>query len=347
MYKWIDIRSDTVTQPTLSMRKAMMEAEVDDDVYGDDPTINRLEAMAADLVGKEAAMFVPSGTMGNQVSIMTHTTPGDEIITTPYAHIVHYECGAPARLSHVMCAMADNPDQTVHPEDVERLIRPKGDPHFPPTSLVCLENALCNGDVVPLAMMKATSDKAHELGLKVHLDGARLFNAALALGVDAKEIAACADSVMFCVSKGLCAPVGSLVCGTKEFIHRARANRKLLGGGMRQAGVLAACGIVALEEMLPRLHEDHENARYMAEQINTIPGLHADLDRVKINMVFWKTEVPGFDSDEFVEFMRREGIKVYGVLVDEYRFVTHNGIGRREIDLIVELLRRYCEICAK
>lgn len=341
MKEWIDLRSDTVTLPTPSMRRAMAEAEVGDDFYGDDPTVNKLQERAAALVGKEDAIFVPSGTMGNQAAVMTHTQRGDELIANSHCHIIHYECGSPARLSGVGYALVNREDGTVTAEDVARLARPAGDPHFPRTSLVCVENALCNGDVVPLDVLRETYAEAKRRGMAVHLDGARIFNAAIALGVDAKEIAACGDSVMFCISKGLCAPVGSLLCGSKEFIDRARASRKAMGGGLRQAGVLAACGLVALDEMLPRLSEDHDNAKYLAQQINTIPGLSSDLDRVKINMVFWKAAVPGFDPDSFVEFMRQRDVKVYGLLVDEYRFVTHNGISKKEIDLVIGLLKEY------
>lgn len=338
---FLDLRSDTVTQPTLAMRKAMACAAVGDDVYGDDPTVNQLEALAAEKMGKEAAMFVPSGTMGNQICILTHTTPGDEIITTPYAHVFHYECGGPARLAHVSCALVDHPDQMIYPGDVERLVRPKDDPHFPPTSLLCLENALCNGNVMPLEQMRKVSGEAHALGLGVHLDGARLFNAAYALGEDVRALAECADSVMFCISKGLCAPVGSLVCGSEQFIHRARRMRKLLGGGMRQAGVLAACGLVALEEMVTRLPEDHASAKYLADRINKLSGFSAEEKQVQINMVFWKTELPGFSSDDFVAFMHQNGIKVYGILGDEYRFVTHHDITLADIDRVVEQMAKF------
>ena len=341
MPNWIDLRSDTVTLPTAAMRGAMANAEVGDDVYEDDPTVNELQRRAAALMGKEAALFVPSGTMGNQVAVMTHTQRGDEMIASSHCHIVHYECGSPARLSGVGYALVDRPDGLVTAEDVARLARPLGDPHFPRTSLVCVENALCSGEVAPLEVLRATYAEANRRGIAVHLDGARIFNAALALGVRAADIAACADSVMFCISKGLCAPVGSLLCGSKEFIRKARANRKALGGGMRQAGVLAACGLVAFDETLPRLGQDHENARYLAARLNTVPGVSADLDRVKINMVFWKTSLPDFDSDRFVSFMRSRGVKVYGILVDEYRFVTHNGVGPAEIDKAVEALREY------
>ncbi|QQO10886.1 GntG family PLP-dependent aldolase [Breznakiella homolactica] len=341
MEKIIDLRSDTVTQPTEEMRIAMKEAEVGDDVYGDDPTINRLEALAAQMMGKEAALFVPSGTMGNQLSIMTHTTPGNEIIAGIQSHIIHYEGGAAARISGVGYALVDNPNTFIYAEDVRRLMRPADDPHFPRTKLLCLENALCDGNVVPLDILKASAQAAWDLGLAVHLDGARIFNAALALGTDAKNIAACADTVMFCVSKGLCAPVGSLLCGPRDFIHRARVNRKILGGGMRQAGVLAACGIVALEKMTKRLHEDHENARYLGEALNSIPGITADMDQIKINMVFWTPEIPGFAADSFIKFLASRGITVYGNLGTQYRFVTHNGIDKEVIDRVITVLREY------
>jgi threonine aldolase len=341
MPSFIDLRSDTVTQPTEEMREAMRKAEVGDDVYHDDPTVSRLEALAAERMGKEAAMFVPSGTMGNQVSVMTHTRPGNEIIAGLQSHVIHYEGGAAARLSGVGYALADNPNHFIYPGDVRRLVRPGGDPHFPQTALLCLENALCDGNVVPLEDMRAASDTARSLGLKVHLDGARIFNAALALGVKVTDLAACADSVMFCVSKGLCAPVGSLVCGTEEFIRRARINRKILGGGMRQAGVLAACGIVALEKMTRRLHEDHENARYLGDRLAGLPGVSVDKERIRINMVFWKSSNPAFKSDNFVSFMGRKNIKVSGSLTDEYRFVTSNDVSRDDIDRVIQGIEEY------
>jgi threonine aldolase len=341
MPSFIDLRSDTVTQPTEEMREAMRKAEVGDDVYHDDPTVNRLEALAAEMMGKEAAMFVSSGTMGNQVSVMTHTQPGNEIIAGLQSHVIHYEGGAAARISGVGYALVDNPNHFIYPGDVRRLIRPQGDPHFPKTALLCLENALCDGNVVPLEDMRAASAAARSLGLKVHLDGARIFNAALALGIKVTDLAACADSVMFCVSKGLCAPVGSLVCGTEEFIHRARANRKILGGGMRQAGVLAACGIVALEKMTKRLHEDHENARYLGDRLAELPGISVDKERIRINMVFWKTSHPAFNPDDFVSFMGKKNIKVSGILTDEYRFVTSNDVSRAAIDKVIQGMKDY------
>lgn len=341
MKKFIDLRSDTVTQPTDEMRKAMLAAEVGDDVYGDDPTINRLEALAAQRLGKESAVFVPSGTMGNQISIMAQTAYGDEIIAGLHSHIVHYECGAPARLSGVNYALVDNPNDFIYPDDVRRLTRPAGDPHFPHTSLLCLENPLCNGDVVPLETLRELYTTAKELGLAVHLDGARIFNGALALGVEPRELAACADTVMFCVSKGLCAPVGSLVCSDHETAVRLRRMRKLVGGGMRQAGVLAACGIVALEQMTQRLGEDHDNAKYLAHRLNTLPGIVADEGRVKIDMIFWHSENPRFDGDDYVAYMLERGVKVYGALGSEYRLVTHNDVTRQDIDRVVGYLEEY------
>ncbi|MDR1178675.1 MAG: aminotransferase class I/II-fold pyridoxal phosphate-dependent enzyme, partial [Spirochaetaceae bacterium] len=304
----IDLRSDTVTQPTDEMRAAMAGAEVGDDVYGDDPTVNRLEALAAKLMGKEAALFVTSGTQGNQVSVMTHIERGEEIIAGVQSHIIHYEAGAAARLSGAAYALADNPDHVVYAADVRRLVRPS-DIHFPRTSLLCLENALCDGTAVPLTTMRASAEAAWELGLKVHLDGARIFNAALALGADPRELAACADSVMFCVSKGLCAPVGSLVCGTKEFVEKARRNRKVLGGAMRQAGILAAAGIIAIEKMTKRLGEDHENAKYLGKKLAEIPGIKVNEEKIHINMVFWEAASPGFDSADFVAFLAKRNIK--------------------------------------
>ncbi len=340
---YIDLRSDTVTQPTPEMRLAMQQAEVGDDVYCDDPTVIELEKYAAELIGKEAALFVPTGTMGNQLAIMTHTRNGDEIIAGASSHIIRYEGGAHARLSGVSAALIDNPNQYIYPEDVERKIRPHGDVHFPSTRLLCLENALCNGDVVPLEIINASCEVAHRNGLPVHLDGARIFNAAAALNVDARDIAAQVDSVMFCLSKGLCAPIGSMLCGTKEFIERARRNRKVLGGGMRQVGVLAACGLIALQQMTKRLHEDHANAQYLGEQLSAIPGITVDLQAIKINMVFWQTEIANFDSQAFVEYMYQQGIKVSGVSAGKYRFVTNNDVTRSDADKVIETIKAYIE----
>jgi L-threonine aldolase (EC 4.1.2.5) len=237
----IDLRSDTVTWPTDAMRRAMAEAPVGDDVYGDDPTINELERLAADMTGKEAALFVPSGTFGNQLSLFTWCPRGSEVILGEQCHIIQHEAGAASVIAGVQTRPIFAPAGILPPEAIEERIR-GNDIHFPPTSLVCLENAHSSGRVVPLSYMREVADLAHRHGLPVHLDGARLFNAATALGVDATEIAGTVDSVMFCLSKGLCAPVGSMLAGPRDFVEKARRKRKIMGGGMRQAGVLAAAG---------------------------------------------------------------------------------------------------------
>ena len=342
--KITDLRSDTVTQPTYTMRQAMLTAPVGDDVYGDDPTVNELEALAARVLGKEAALFVPSGTMGNQLAIMTHTRPGEEIILGQNSHIVMHERGSAGRLSGVNYAVVDNADTRIYPEDIRRHYKP-GDLHCPHTSLLCLENALANGDLVPLEVMQADYALAKALGMQVHLDGARIFNAAVALGVEPRELAACADSVMFCVSKGLCAPVGSLLCGTREFIQRARLGRKTLGGAMRQAGILAACGIIAIQEMTKRLADDHDNARHLAQGLAKIPGVTADPAPVKINMVFWNHDKPDFDDERWAQAMLAQGFKVSGRMEGMYRFVTNNDVSREDIDRLLACLEDYLKAC--
>lgn len=343
MKRYIDVRSDTVTQPTEDMRLAMKFAPVGDDVFGDDPTILKLEALAAEMMGKEAGLFLPSGTMANQVAVMSHTLPGNEIICGQNCHIVHYEMGAAARFSGVGYALVNREDNTIHPEDIQRLARPKNDPFSPQTTLLCLENALCDGSVVPVDILLASYRKAQELGIAVHLDGARIFNAATALGVNPKEIAACGDSVMFCISKGLCSPVGSLLCGSAEFIAKARRNRKMMGGGMRQAGVLASCGLISLETMTKRLLQDHDNAKMLGALLAEIPGIQVDIQKIQINMVFWTVLAPGFDSDSFVAFMLEKGIKVYGSSGVEYRFVTNNDVTQEDVHSIAGAVREYVE----
>ena len=345
----IDLRSDTVTLPTLAMREAMLHAEVGDDVYGDDPTINKLEALAVEMSGKEAALFVPSGTMGNQLAIMTHTQMGQEMIAGQNAHVVVYECGAYARLSGISCSMVDVAKGYISKKDIASHVRDPHNDHFPPTSLLCLENPMTDGRVVSLEHMQEAYEAAKSHGLSVHLDGARLFNAATAMKVDAKDIVKYTDSVMFCLSKGLCAPVGSMLCGTKQFIAKARRNRKILGGGMRQAGVLAACGLVALTTMVDRLEEDHANARYLGEQLQAIDGIEVELDAIETNMVFARILVGGFDSNAYTAYMRRQGIKVYGALSEEtklYRFVTHHGVSRQDLDQAVRHLKDYIQTIA-
>lgn len=338
MLRYIDLRSDTVTQPTDEMREVMAKAIVGDDVYGDDPTMCLLEEKAAEYAGKEAALFVPSGTMGNQLAVMTHTRRGDEIIAEENCHIVQHEVGATAVLSGVHLRTIKGHKGIMEPQDVERAIR-EDDIHYPETGLICMENALSNGTVVPLSRMKEIYHIAKKHNLPVHLDGARLFNAAAALGVDAAQITQYTDSVMFCLSKGLCAPVGSMLAGSKQFIDRARKNRKLLGGGMRQAGILAAAGLVALEKMSKRLNEDHENAKYMAKCLMEIPGIKLTTEDVHINMVFFDMEETGVSSDKLVKELFEKGIKINGIEGGLMRYVTNNDVTKEDIDYTIQCMK--------
>lgn len=328
----IDLRSDTVTKPTPEMRKAMAEAEVGDDVYGEDPTVNRLEALAAEMFGKEAALFVASGTMGNQVSIMAHTQRGDEVIVEADSHIYWYEVGAMAVLSGVMPRPIKGKNGAMDPDEVRRAIRPK-DIHFPRTSLITIENThnRSGGRVVPLENFKAIYQVAKEHGLKVHVDGARIFNASIAANVPVKEYAKYADSLMFCLSKGLCAPVGSIVVGDRQSIERARKARKMLGGGMRQAGVLAAAGIVALTKMVDRLREDHENAKFLALKLREI-GYLVDPEEVETNMVILKTDNLKLNAHQFLEAMRKRGVLAVAFSDSSIRLVTHKDVSRKDIE---------------
>ncbi len=326
----IDLRSDTVTWPTPKMREAMAAAAVGDDVYGDDPTVNDLEARAAARVGKEAALFVPSGTFGNQLALFTWCPRGSEAILGEQCHIIQHEAGGAAIIAGVQVRPVDAPTGELDPAAVRARIRQE-DIHHPITSLVCMENAHSSGRVVPLAAMDAVRDVAGAHDLPIHLDGARLFNAAASLGVEASEIAARADSVMFCLSKGLCAPVGSILAGPRSFIEGARMKRKVMGGGMRQAGILAAAGLIALEEMTLRLGEDHENARLLARLLAAIPGVTVDEKLVDINMVFFKVKVAG-DQAAFAaritDLLRDRGILINPPFEGEFRFVTHYWIDR-------------------
>lgn len=333
--RYIDLRSDTVTMPTEEMRKAMAEAEVGDDVYEDDPTVNRLQELAAEMVGKEAALFVPSGTFGNQLCVLTHTRRGDEVILGEDCHIVLHEVGGAAVIAGVQLRTLKSNNGMLDPADVEAAIRPGDDIHYPHTGLICVENAHGLGTAIPVNNLQAIKKIGEEHGIPVHMDGARIFNAAVALGVDAKEIAACADSVQFCLSKGLAAPVGSLVAGTKEFIEIARKNRKLMGGGMRQAGILAAAGITALEKMTKRLHIDHENSAYLADQLSRIPGVNVKADRLDINMVFFEMEPEVIPEQKLIDHFLKNGIKICGIEDGEWRFVTNVDVTREDIDFVL------------
>ncbi len=336
--RYIDFRSDTVTMPTPEMRRAMAEAPVGDDVYGDDPTVIELETLAAQLVGKEAAMFVPSGTMGNQLAVMTHTRRGDEIIVEEDCHIVVHEVGATAVLSGVNLKTVKGTYSIMNPEDVEAAIREE-DLHHPETTLICMENALSNGRVVPLDTMEKIYNVAKKHNLAVHLDGARLFNAAEYLKVEAKDITAYTDSVMFCLSKGLCAPVGSILAGSKSFIAKAKKNRKLLGGGMRQVGILAAAGMIALKDMTKRLHVDHQNAQYLANKLAALPGVKVDIEGIHINMVFFEIENLKMSDAEFIDQLYKKGIKANGAYKGILRFVTNNDVTKEDIDYTIDCIK--------
>ena len=336
--RYIDLRSDTVTQPTQEMRDAMQNALVGDDVYQDDPTTNELEAYAAKVLGKEAALFVTSGTMGNQLGIMAQTRRGDEIIAGSHSHIVVHEVGAAAVLSGVTVRMIDFPAYMPIPEMIENAIR-SDDIHEPPTSMICLENALANGRVVPLETMAKVRIIADRNKLPIHLDGARVFNAAAFLGVDVKEITKYCDTISCCLSKGLCAPVGAILAGSAEVVSRARKFRKMIGGGMRQNGILAAAGIIALRDMQMRLVEDHENAKYMADLLSKISGVNVMWDCLDINMVFFTIDRSAEIVSALEGEMLKRGIKIGGYSEGAMRWVLNNDINREDIDTAVSELK--------
>lgn len=336
--KIIDLRSDTVTKPTQEMREAMFNAIVGDDVYQDDPTAIRLEEIAAELVGKEAALFVPSGTFGNQLALLTHTNRGDEVILEANCHIKKYEVGASSVIAGVQLHPIEGVMGEMDTTKIKQAIRGE-DIHFPKTSLICLENATGLGTLLSLDYMKKVSNIAKEAEIHIHLDGARVFNAATSLNVDVKEICQHVDSVMFCLSKGLCAPIGSILAGSREFINKARKNRKLMGGGMRQVGVIASCGIISLEKMNKRLSIDHDNANYLANKLEQISGFHVNRDRLNINMVFVTVDKDENFPENFSGLLLEKGIKVNGYRGEEIRFVTHNDINRSDIDYVVKVLK--------
>ncbi len=340
--EFVDLRSDTVTHPTPAMREAMARAEVGDDVYGEDPTVNRLQEMAAAMLGKEAALFVPSGTMGNLAAVLAHCGRGDEVILGNKAHTFLFEAGGISALGGVhSCQLPNQPDGSLALADIEAAIRPD-DVHAPVSRLVCLENThnRCGGVFQTVEYTRAVADLVHARGLAVHLDGARLFNAAAALGVAARDLAAPVDSVTFCLSKGLCAPVGSVLCGSADFIRKAHRIRKVLGGGMRQAGILAAAGIVALETMVERLAEDHVRARRLAEGLADIPGLNLPLGMPATNMVFVAVEdsVP-LSTREVAERLRARGVLVGVTGARQFRLVTHYWVDDAGVARAVEAFK--------
>ncbi|KTB47770.1 low-specificity L-threonine aldolase [Dehalogenimonas alkenigignens] len=334
----IDLRSDTITHPTPEMRDAMFRAEVGDDVFSEDPTVNRLEAMAAEMTGKEAAVFTPSGTMSNLIAVMSHTRHGDEIILGEKSHIFLNEAGGAAALGGVsLRTLPNNPDGTIDIDRIEGAVRGKN-LHWPPSRLLCLENThnFCGGAVLDVEYTTEAAEAARRHNLFVHLDGARLFNAAVALGVPASDLCQPVDSVCFCLSKGLSAPVGSVLCGSGEFIARTRKLRKMVGGGMRQAGVIAAAGIVCLETCVERLADDHRNAKALAEGLRQIPGLEVEKPQTNIVMI-GTGEIPAAD---FVNKAGEAGVKMISVGTNRVRAVTHRMVTAEDIDEAVRRLKK-------
>jgi threonine aldolase len=338
----IDLRSDTVTLPTPEMRRAIAEAVLGDDVYGEDPTINRLEALAAQKVGKEAAVLVVSGTMGNLCALLAHCARGDEAIVGDESHIYNSEAGGASVLGGVaLHPISTAPNGELPLDTLAAAIRDPDDSHAALTRLICLENThnRCGGVVLAPEYMRAVHRFARERGLMVHLDGARLFNAAVALGLEAREIAQHADSVMFCLSKGLAAPVGSVLAGDAAFVARARRARKLLGGGMRQAGIIAAAGIVALNQMVERLAEDHANARILAEGLASFPQIAIDLATVQSDIVIFRLRDQRWTPARFARALAERGLLVGGMGAGRIRAVTHYGIDAGNIEEALEIVR--------
>ena len=331
----IDLRSDTVTQPSDEMRRAMADAEVGDDVYGEDPSINRLQERAADLLGKEAGLLMASGTMSNLVAALTHCQRGDEIVMGDQAHMFWNESAGASALAGAQIRLVPNDSQgRIDPDDLQGAIRPRGNVHMPPTTLVCLENThnRCSGGVLTPEDTKRVADVAHAAGAQVHLDGARIFNAAVALEVPAKALVEDVDDVSFCLSKGLSCPVGSVLCGSREFIEGAHKWRKMVGGGMRQAGVLAAAGLVALDTMVDRLAEDHANARRLAQGLANIDGISVDPDTIHTNIVIFEVDESVGTADRVINALAEEGVLVTYPGKQSLRMVTNRHIGGADID---------------
>ncbi len=326
--EFIDLRSDTVTRPTPAMRRAMAEAEVGDDVYGEDPTVNRLERRAAEIFGKEAGLFVPTGTMGNTIGVKLHTQHGQEVICEARSHLLNYELAMLAWFSGCVARPVAADDGILCWEKIRKEIRPLG-PHRAPTGAIELENThnMAGGTVMPAQVMREICDGAHGMGLMVHLDGARIFNAAAALQTNVRDLCAGVDTVMFCLSKGLCAPVGSLLVGTEKDIARGRLYRKRLGGGMRQVGVLAAAGLIALEEMPERLPEDHANARFLADEVGRLPGIRIP-HRVETNIVVMDVAGTGIPAADFSARLKQRSVLINPIDDRHLRILTHHDVNR-------------------
>lgn len=336
--KKIDFRSDTVTQPTKRMRDAMCRAEVGDDVYGDDETVNNLQKYVADLCGMEAAIFVPSGTFCNQLALFTHCNRGEEVILPDECHIVQHEAGSAAIIAGVNLRTLPTNNGKMDLNKIENAIRKERDIHYPVTKLICLENAFSDGTVVDIEYMRSVKKLANKYKLKVHLDGARFFNAVTSLNCDIRDITENVDSLNICLSKGLCAPIGSMLVGSKAFIEEALYKRKIMGGGMRQVGIIAAAGQIAVKEMRLRLVEDHDNARYLAERLDIISGIEVLRNKLDINMVFFR-----ITDEKLRRIFTAENFEKYGILINPeenglFRFVTHYYISREAIDETIKLI---------
>ncbi len=336
----VDLRSDTVTRPTPEMRRAMAEAEVGDDVYAEDPAVNRLQARAAEIFGREAAIFVPSGSMGNLVAVLCHTRPGSEVICEERGHVCQFEMASMSAIAGCMPRTTFVDDGILSWERIEPLIRPKIY-YRAQTALIALENShnMAGGTVYPPHVSDEICDRAHAAGIPVHLDGARIFNASVALGRPVAELTRKFDSVMFCLSKGLGAPVGSMLLGSREFIEAARIKRKLLGGGMRQAGVLAAAGLVALEKSPARLHEDHENAQFLALRLSELPGVRVDLKKVQTNIVFFDVKATGRTAAAICADLAKREVLCGAIDAHSIRMLTHCDVNRAGIERAIAELR--------
>jgi len=334
------LRSDTVTLPTDEMREAMNNAEVGDDVYQEDPTVNQLEELAANKLEKEAALFVPSGTMGNLIAVLTHCQRGDEVILEMDSHIYYYEVGGMSAVAGVIPRLIIGDNGIPDPEDIKNVLRDEN-LHYPKTTLICLENThnRAGGTITTPEVIEEICQLAHQRNIQVHLDGARIFNAAIALNIEPALLTKNVDSVMFCLSKGLSAPVGSILVGSKEFIQRARKNRKMLGGGMRQAGILAAAGIVAIENMVERLEDDHKNARILGEGLANISGIEVDLETIQTNMVYFDLQESGMDTYQFLPKLSKYNILGSPRPPTKVRLVTHYGISEEDIYATIKAIK--------
>lgn len=337
----IDLRSDTFTLPSPEMREFMMKAEVGDDVFGEDPTVNNLQEIVANMTGKEAALFVCSGTQGNQVSINAHTQPGDEVICDYNSHIFNYESGGPSLLSGVQLHPVYGQNGHLNLDQISQVVRPVED-HFPQTKLICLENThnRAGGTIYPLDEIKKISNFARENKFKMHLDGARLWNASIATGISLCDYASFFDSVSLCFSKGLGAPIGSIVAGTKEFINRSHYYRKAYGGGMRQVGIIASACIYAIKNNFERLNDDHENAGRLAEVLYNLAGFNVDVNNMKTNIVIAEVSKTGKSAFEIVEMIKKEGILAIPFSPIKIRFVTHIHINRKDIDKCIDIFNK-------